>query len=97
MNQIGSFKGVYLGYQPLHVEVAGPNRHKLSWGRRLREAGAGGSNPLTPTNQFNNLALAQAAACWSMNRFSLSPPETKKERRRRAVAGVAAAYVDVRV
>ena len=50
MNQIGRFKGVYLGYQPLHVEVAGSNRHNLSWGRRLREAGAGGSNPLTPTS-----------------------------------------------
>jgi len=56
MNQIGSFKGVYLGYQPLHVEVAGPNRHNLSWGRRLREAGSGGSNSLTPTNHFSELA-----------------------------------------
>ena len=55
MNQIGRFTGVYLGYQPLHVEVAGPNRHKLSWGRRPREAGAGGSNPLTPTNKNNSL------------------------------------------
>lgn len=97
MNQIGSFKGVYLGYQPLHVGVHGVNRPNLSWGRCPPKAEVTCSNPVGCANLFNDLALAQAAACWSMNRFFLPLPETKKERRRRAVAGVAAAYVDVHV
>ena len=40
----------YLGGQPLSIGSTGLYIPHLLWNRPLREAGVGGSNPLTPTN-----------------------------------------------
>ena len=56
LNQMTVFQGGHIGQGALSIVPFGPNTHYMLCDHCLREAGAGGSNPLTPTSHFNDLA-----------------------------------------
>ena len=59
LNQKGCAKGVQMGHRVLSIVIYGPNRHNMLCGQCLREAGAGSSNLLTPTNLIKDLAFGR--------------------------------------
>lgn len=97
LNMNRRFKRGQMGHDTLPMVPSGPNRHNRSYIRCPPKAEVARSNRAGCANFFNDLAYAQAAACCSMNSFSVRTPRTKKERQPRAADGVSAALVDVRV
>ena len=76
LNQMAAFQGGHIGQKALCIVLFGPYTHYMLWDFCLREAGAGGSNPLTPTSLFNGLAdftdllIPHLAHCWPSDEAS---------------------------
>ena len=56
LNQMMVFQGGHIGQGALSIVPFGPNTHYMLCDHCLREAGGGGSNPLTTLSLFNDLA-----------------------------------------
>jgi hypothetical protein len=72
MNPLAVFEIDYLAMKTLPIAPLLPVLPQMLWHNRLREAGAGGSNPLTPTNRNKGLAKI------SLGPFSFAPPNPHK-------------------